>query len=472
MGYAGDDLIRLSAVTVRDLLIAREVSPLDLVEAAAARIAAVEPAINALPTLCLDRARDHARRIMAGTAREGLLCGLPIAVKDLNPVAGVRTTWGSPIFRDHVPAKSDALVSTLEDQGGIVVAKSNTPEFGAGASTFNEVFGRTRNPWDTAKSVAGSSGGSAAALAAGEVWGATGSDLGGSLRTPASFNGIVGLRTTPGRVPRAPVAQPFSPLFVEGPMGRSVEDVALLLDAMSHPHADDPLSLPAPGRTVLEAVRTGAPPKRVAFSPDLGLGPVSTEVREICAAAARRFEEMGAVVEEASPDLTGAKDAFQTLRALWFAAEMAEHYRDRRDMLKPDIVWNIERGLKLTAEEIGQAELARGRVWHEMARFFETYDVLLAPAAIVPPFAVETRYVEEVEGHRFDNYVDWLAITFAISVTSCPAASVPAGLTKDGLPVGLQIVGPRMGEAGILTAARHYEAAMGLHRMLPRDPAA
>jgi amidase len=472
---ADSQLTSLTARQVVELLHQRKVSPLELVDAAAARIAAADKPVNAMPTLCLDRARDHARRIMeqkTSGSNAPWLGGLPIAVKDLNDVAGVRTTYGSPIYADHVPARSDILVERLEERGCIVMGKSNTPEFGAGANTFNEVFGETRNPWNTALTCGGSSGGSAVALATGQVWLATGSDLGGSLRTPASFCSVVGLRPSPGRVAKGPEERPFGTLSVEGPMGRTVGDTALMLDAMTGWHIEDPLSLEAPAESFQAAAAAKRRPKRVAFSPDLGIIPVDAEVKEICAAAARRFQELGAAVEEACPDFSGAVESFKTLRAAGFVAGYADLYENRRDKLKPDVIWNIEHGLKITAGDIARAELARGALYHRMAKFFGTYDLLLCPAAIVPPFDVKQRSIRELNGVTFDNYVEWIRITYAVTLTSCPAISVPCGFTRNGRPVGLQMVGRPRGEAALLSAAAAFEEMMGLAKQLPIEPRA
>lgn len=468
------EFCRLGALEVVDLLACGEVSPLDLVEAAARRIEATDGMLNALPTLCLERAREHARRIMAEGRKverpAPWLGGLPVAIKDLEDVAGVRTTYGSPIYADHVPDRSDILVERLESRGAIVIGKSNTPEFGAGASTFNEVFGKTHNPWNLDKSVAGSSGGSAAAVAAGQVWLASGSDLGGSLRTPAGFNAVVGLRPSPGRVARGPASLPFSTLSVAGPIARNAADAALFLDAMSGQHPEDPLSLPVPAVSFLEATRALQRPAKIAYSPDLSLFPVEREVATICRQAAERFAEMGVAVEEACPDLSDAVPVFQTLRAALYAAEMAPLLEGHRALLKPEVIWNTEKGLALSAAEIGRAELARAALYRRVAAFFETYDLLLCPTAIVAPFDVDVRYVEEVEGYRFDNYVEWIGITFVITLTACPALSVPAGFTAEGLPVGLQIVGPPRGEARALAAAALLEQATGIAEALPIDP--
>jgi amidase len=361
-------------------------------------------------------------------------------------------------------------VETLERHGAVVLAKSNTPEFGAGANTFNEVFGATLNPWNTAKTCGGSSGGSAVALASGQVWLATGSDLGGSLRTPASFCSVVGFRPGPGRVARGPVADPFDTLSVEGPMGRKVGDVALMLDAMTGPSVEDPLALPAPAEPFVKAVDAPVLPARVGFSRDLGFLPVEAEVADICEAAAGRFAELGAAVEEARPDFSDAMDIFQVLRAAKFAFAREPLLRNHRESLKPEMVWNIEKGLALTPGEIFRAVSARARLVQRVAAFFGPYDLLLSPAASVPPFDVGHRYVEEIGGHRFDNYIDWIAITYTITLTSCPALVIPCGFTAQGLPVGLQMVGRPRGEAALLSAAALAEDVYALGAEVPIDP--
>jgi len=471
---APSDLTRMTAQAVVRLLRQGRVSPLELIDAALARIAATDGVLNALPTLCPDRARDRARRLMESASAvapgPGWLGGLPLAVKDLNDVAGVRTTHGSPIYADNVPVRSDIMVERLEANGALVLAKSNTPEFGAGANTFNPVFGETLNPWNPRLTVGGSSGGSAAALAAGQVWLATGSDLGGSLRTPASFCSVVGLRPSPGRVPHGPEARPFDTLSVDGPMGRTVGDVALMLDAMVARHPEDPLSLDLPQEPFQVAAAERRRPLRVAFSPDLGIGPVDAEVRTLCAAAAQRFGAAGVIVEEACPDFSGAVEAFGVLRALGFVAGHREHYERHRDKLKPDVIWNVERGLALTAGDIARAELARGALYHRVAEFFRSYDLLLCPAACVPPFDVKTRWLKELNGVAFDNYVEWIRITYAITLTSCPALSLPCGFTRDGRPVGLQMVGRPRGEAELLGAAAALEEILDIARLVPLDP--
>ncbi len=466
-------LVRESACTVVDKLRSGEVTPLDLLDVLEKRITEVDGKVNALPILCFDRARRHAKALMQKPAAErGLLAGLPVPIKDLFNVEGVLNTQGSPIFKDNVATRSDIVVTNLEANGGVVYAKSNTPEFGAGANTFNEVFGATLNPWDTSRSAAGSSGGAAVALATGMAWLAHGTDMGGSLRNPASFCGIVGMRPSIGRVARTPSAMIDRNLTVHGPMARNVEDLALLLDAMSGEYAADPLSLPAPTASFLSATRSNKRPKRVAYSPDLGITPVDPEVKAITRRAAERFAEAGAIVEEAHPDLSEAHECFHVLRAFDFAVTKAALLRTKRDLLKPEVIWNIEEGLKLTVEQIERAEAQRVAMTARTLEFFGSYDLLLTPATIVAPFPIENRYVAECDGKKFENYVQWLGIVYAITLACCPALSLPCGFTASGLPVGLQMVAPPRGEAQLLAGAKVLEDILGVHCTTPIDPRA
>ena len=464
------DLTRMTATAIVEGLKTGTITPLDCLDALERRVAEVDGAVNALPTRCFARARAHARKLMEKPAAErGILAGLPVPIKDLTDVAGVRSTQGSPIFRDRVAETSDLVVTHLEGNGGIVYAMSNTPEFGAGAHTFNEVFGATRNPWNTRMSASGSSGGAAVALATGMAWVAHGSDLGGSLRNPASFCGVVGMRPSPGRVAASVFAKIDSTLPTEGPMARNVEDLALLFDAMVGEEPADPLSLPSDGTSYLKAARSGWRPKRVAVSRDLGLPPVDREVAGLVMAAARKLEGEGVIVEEAHPDLRETRECAQVLRALAYA-NMRPLLDSHRDQLKPEVVWNIEKGLSLTGAEIARAEAQRGEMFRRMRRFFENYDLLLCPTTIVPPFPVEQRYVAECDGVKFESYVDWLMIVHAITLCCCPAISIPCGFTADHLPVGLQIVAPGRGEAKLLAGARFMEQVLGLGAITPIAP--
>jgi amidase len=464
-------LLRSTACAIVDQLNSGEITPLDLLDVLERRIAEVDGSVNALPILCFDRAREQAKTLMQRPAgSRGLLAGMPIPIKDLTNVAGVRTTQGSPIYKDHVPPRSDIVVERLEENGALVYAKSNTPEFGAGANTFNEVFGATRNPFDLSRSAAGSSGGAAVALATGTAWLAHGTDMGGSLRNPASFCGVVGMRPSIGRVAHSPAFKIDRNLTVHGPMARNVEDLALLLDAMSGEHPADPLSLPSLPSSFLSAARSGKRPARVAWSADLGITPVDPEVSAITRKAACRFAEAGAIVEEAHPDLREAHECFHVLRAFDFAVSKAALLRSKRDQLKPEVIWNIEEGLKLSVEQLERAEAQRLAMAVRTLEFFKSYDLLLTPATIVAPFPLENRYVAECAGRKFDNYVQWLGIVYAITLACCPALSLPCGFTASGLPVGLQVVAPPRGEAQLLAAARVLEDMLGLRGTTPIDP--
>ena len=448
-----------------------DLRPHDLLDALEARIAAVNPTVNALPTLCFERARLAADALMKRPiAERGCLAGMPIPIKDLTGVSGVRSTQGSPIFKDHVPDRSDLLVTHLESDGAIIYAKSNTPEFGAGANTFNEVFGATLNPWNTARSAAGSSGGAAVSLATGMAWLAHGSDMGGSLRNPASFCGVVGMRPSLGRVAFDRTSQIDGTLSVEGPMARNVEDLALLLDAMSGDEPGDPLSKPRPETSFLKAARSGWAPKKVAYSPDLGITPVDPEVADITRRAAYRLSEAGVIVEEAHPDLSEAHECFQILRAIAFAISKKSLLETHRALLKPEVIWNIEYGLSLNAADIVKAQNQRAALVRRALAFFETYDLLLCPATIVSPFPIGERYVARCNGTEFDNYVEWLAIVYAITLIASPALCLPCGFTRETLPVGLQIVGRPGDDGKVLAGAVLLEEILGLETTNPIDP--
>ncbi len=473
-----NDLIRLTAREAVARLRAKDITPLEMIDAAAARIAEVEPAVNALPTLCLDRARDHAKALMRGARREaegepGWLAGLPVAIKDLTEVAGVRTTFGSPIFADYVPDRSHPIVERIERKGGVVIAKSNTPEFGAGGSTFNEVFGRTRNPWNTALTCGGSTGGGAVALATGEVWLAHGSDHGGSLRRPATYCSVVGLRPSPGRVTRGAQEDLWSPLSVQGPMARNIPDLALFLDTMAGWDIDDPITYDAPARSYADAVAAAEreKPLRIAFTTDFGGAlPMDREMREICAREVRRFESLGIAVEEVHPDLGALNEAFLVLRSQHFVVDREELLATKRHLLKPDIVWQTERGLAETPSRLAWADHERARFFRAMRDIFATCDVLVTPGASTPAFDVMLRAPEKIAGQVLDNYMGGSLINAFATMASCPAVAVPCGFDQYGRPVGLQVVAPPRRDARALQVAALFEQLTGLDRMLPVDP--
>lgn len=471
------DLHLLSAAEMIARLKNGTVSPTEAVGAAYDRIEQVDLHINAMPTLCQGRAMAAAKAIEADSHKNkarkddpAWLAGLPVAVKDLVDVEGVRTTYGSPIYADHVPARSDIMVERLEKNGAIVIGKSNTPEFGAGGNTFNPVFPSTTTPWDTSLSAGGSSGGAASALAAGEVWLATGSDYGGSLRTPASFCGIVGLRPSPGRIANGPNPLPFGTMAVEGPMARTVQDTAIFLDAMVGKHPLDPLALGAPETPFQTIVSSPSRPRRAAFSRNLGITPVDPDIADICEKAAETLAAQGWEITDDIPDFSTAMETFHVIRAASFAADMADLLENNRHQLKPDNIWNIEKGLNQNGADLAHAERARGALYHRMAEFFTTHDLLLAPTTCIPSFPVDWRCPEKLGDEHFENYMEWLRLPCVLSVTGCPVLSLPVGVTQNGLPIGMQFCGPHGGEHAVLSAAWHAEQVLEMVATVPRDP--
>ncbi|HIU17142.1 MAG TPA: amidase [Candidatus Avidesulfovibrio excrementigallinarum] len=472
-----NELIRLTAVEAVERLQKGDITPSDLLEASIERIEEVEPAINALPIRCFDHAREELKKLPDRAAensqRPGWLGGLPIAVKDLAHVAGVRTTMGgSRIFENFVATESNYSVQNLERHGAIAVAKSASPEFGFNATTFSTLFGDTLNPWDPDKTTGGSSGGSAAAVAAGEVWMATGSDLGSSIRQPASFCGIVGLRPSPGMVPRGPrVPLPFNLLPVEGPMARNVKDTALMFDAMRGAHYGDPLSFDSPVYSFLEEAKKPRNPQRVGFSVDLGITHVHSRIEKVARAAMASLERAGIAVEEAQPDLSLAKPVFHAIRGTGHIASMAPYFETHRDMLTPEIVWSVENARKQTPDEIATAERGRGQIVHKMTEFFKDHDLLICPATVTPTFPHTTHSLKELEGYTFDTYIDWIAITFSLTLTACPVLSVPCGKDEEtGMPVGLQIVAKPRHEADLFAFAARFEEIWNLGVLTPVTP--
>ena len=465
----------LDALELAELLRRRAVSAREVVSAHVARIEAFDGRVNAVVTRTFDEALARAAAADEAAARGrplGLLHGLPVAHKDLFDTAGVRTTYGSPCFAAHVPTRDGATVERMARAGAISLGKTNVPELGAGSHTVNPVFGATTNPYDARRSAGGSSGGAAAALAARFVALADGSDLGGSLRNPASFCNVVGLRPSPGRVPAWPLADVADQLSVCGPMARTVADVALLLAVLSGPDRRVPLSLDAPPpalsepsqvQVLLERDLRGL---RVAWSADLGL-PVERAVLDTLAPARQVLVDLGASVVDATPDLTGADEAFRTLRALSFATFHGDLVRDRPDLVGPNVAWNVQRGLELTAEDVGRALVLRTALAERVSAFLADFDVLACPVSQVVPFDVSLDWVHHIEGQPQHTYLDWMASCYLVSATGLPAMSVPAGFTPGGLPVGLQLVGQRLGDWDLLAVGRAFEAATGHARRLP-----
>ena len=458
------DICARSAVELARLIREKQLSSREVVAAYLARIDAINPRVNAIVTLLADRAMERAAAADEALARGeavGPLHGLPMAHKDLQPTRGIRTTFGSPIYKDFVPADDSLLVERVRAAGAITIGKTNTPEFGAGSQTFNPVFGATVNPYDPAKTCGGSSGGAAAALACDMLPLADGSDMGGSLRNPASFCNVVGLRTSPGRVPIWPAAAAWSALSVDGPMARSVEDVALLLSAIAGPDRRSPIALEDPGSTFAAPLGRDFKGVRVAWWRDLGGLPVDARVRQVVDDQRRYFESLGCIVEEAEPRFAGFDTVFKTLRAVAFLTGVAERVRGRHGEVKDTILWELERGERLTPHEIARAETIRTELYHRMRRFMEQYEFFILPVSQVPPFGISQPYVTEIDGVAMETYIDWMKSCYYISVVGNPAIAVPAGFTPDGLPVGLQIVGRHRDDLGVLQIAYAFECARG-----------
>jgi amidase len=464
------DLCFLTAGELARRIRAREVSVTEVIEAHLAQIERVNPKVNAIVTLTAERALDEARAKDAALARgaaEGPLFGLPIAHKDLLPTRGIRTTYGSPIYRDHVPDEDALLVERLRAAGAVTIGKTNTPEFGAGSQTFNQVFGRTLNPFDTSRTCGGSSGGAAVALACGMIPIADGSDLGGSLRNPASFCNVVGLRPSLGRVPVWPSTTVGLSFSVQGPMARTVEDVALLLSAMAGPDRREPLSIAEPGEKFRPPLGRDFREVRVAWSRDLGGLPIDARVTAVLEAQRATFASLGCVVEDGHPDLSDAREIFQVWRAWSFLMRYGPLLASHRDQLKDTVIWNIEQGMALSARDLGDAEIKRAALYHRVRLFMERHEFLILPVTQVPPFDVTVPYVTEINGVRLPTYIDWMRACSDITVTGLPAISVPCGFTDDGVPVGIQIVGRHQDERGVLQLAHAFEQATGFWKRRP-----
>ncbi len=457
------EICRLPAVQLRDRIRAREVSAVEVAEAFLTHIERVNPQLNAICTPAPDivnQASQVDRQIAAVDIRP--LQGVPVGIKDVTETRGIRTTYGSPLYSDNVPAQDALVVRRLKSAGAIIVGKTNTPEFAAGGNTFNEVFGVTRNPWNPALSAGGSTGGGAASLASCMISLAQGTDLGGSLRIPASFCGVVGLRPSPGLVPSWPSGFLWDDLQVEGPMARTAEDVALMLDVISGPSGYSPLCQPIEGRNFLASVREPmieAP--RVAYAADLaGIG-IDPEIEQICRSCAESLPEAGSPLEIMDFDLSEGWQAFLALRGLWMVIH--QHSRlELLDHLGPNVAGNVQAGLQVSTRELAAAVQYRSRLWERFRRFFETYAALLTPCMAVPPFPAEENFPSHIAGSAMKTYIDWIAPTFILSLAGLPVASVPAGIDSRSLPVGIQIVGPPQGEERVLQLAHRVSEQISI----------
>ncbi len=460
----------LTAADLAGRIRSKELSCREVMQAHLDQIERVNHKVNAIVTLVAESALEQACAAddaLAQGRKIGPLHGLPVAHKDLVPIRGIRTTYGSPIYADHVPDDDGLIIERLRRAGGITLGKTNVPEFGAGSQTYNEVFGATLNPYDTSKTCGGSSGGAAVALACGMVPIADGSDTGGSLRNPENFCNVVGFRTSPGRVPVWPSDVSWFPISVQGPMARTVEDTALLLSAIAGPDIRSPMSLTEEGECFRRPLARNFDGVRIAWSRDLGGLPVDSRVTDVLEARRAVFENLGCEVASDEPDFSDADEVFKVWRAWRMELHFAELLRTRRKDIKETVIWNVEQGMKLTGPQVGRAESKRTALYHRVRKFMERYEYLVLPVNQVPPFAVEQPYVTEIAGTNMETYIDWMKSCYFVTVTGLPAISVPAGFTEDGLPVGIQIVGRYRDDFGVLQLAHAFEQATGFWKSKP-----
>jgi len=460
----------LSTVEMARLIRTKKLSAREVLTAHLKQIERVNPKVNAIVTLVPELAAAAAAKADEMQARKeplGPLHGLPVAHKDLLETRGIRTTFGSPLYKDNVPAVDDLVVERMRRAGAIIVGKTNTPEFGSGSQTFNTIFGATHNPYDLTKTCGGSSGGAAVALACGLVPVASGSDTGGSLRNPAAFCNVVGFRPSIGRVPNPNAAFAWSTLSTSGCLGRSVADLALGLSTITGPDARAPLSINEPGERFARPLDRSFKGVRVAWFKDLGGVPFDSRVRAIVEGHRKTFESLGCIVEQAEPDFAPAEVAFRILRAWGSANTYGARLREHPEAFKDTLKGEIEEGLRLTASDIGRAETAHGLLWRRFQAFLEKYEYFVLPTTQLPPFDVNTPYPTEIAGVKFDNYIDWMKSCWYISATGNPAASVPGGFTREGLPVGVQIVGRNKEDFAVLQIAHAFEQATGFGKKRP-----
>ncbi len=467
---SNQEICFMTATELCRLIQTKQLSVRAVLEAHLAQIERVNPIVNAIVTLHEEEAlaqADAADEALARGERLGPLHGLPIAHKDLVETKGMRTTHGSPIYKDLIPTQDALMIERLKGAGAISLGKTNVPEFGAGSQTFNEVFGATCNPYDTSKTCGGSSGGAAVALACGMVPLADGSDMGGSLRNPANFCNVVGFRTSAGRVPAWPAQMGWSFLSVLGPMARTVQDTALMLSTIAGPDPCAPIALTESGQTFARPLACDFKGVRIAWSRNLGELPIDPRTITTFDQQRATFEDLGCLVDDAEPDFSDADEIFKVLRAWNFHFRFADLLQTNREQLKDTIIWNAEEGAKLTGFQVAQAEAKRTDLYHRVRKFMETYHYLLLPVSQVPPFDINRPYITEINGIQMETYIDWMKSCYYITVTGLPAISVPCGFTQDGLPVGLQIVGRHQDDWGVLQLAQAFEQATGFWKERP-----
>jgi len=469
-GQTGSSLCFLSAVEMARLIRAGKLSARELLAEHLQQIAQVNPTVNAIVTLAAEQATDAAAKADEMVAHKdtlGPLHGLPVAHKDLLETRGIRTTFGSPLFKDNIPLQDDLVVERMHRAGAITIGKSNTPEFGAGSQTFNQVFGATHNPYDLTKTCGGSSGGAAVALACGMSPVASGTDLGGSLRNPAAFCNVVGFRPSAGRVPDPKSAFGWATLGTSGCLGRSVADLAVALSTIAGPDSRAPISLDEGGELFARPLGRSFKGVRVAWFKDLGGVPFDSRVRAVVDGQRATFESLGCIVEQAEPDFAPAETGFRILRAWGAAAAFGESLRQHPDAFKDTLKQELEQGLRLSGADVARAEAAHTQMWRQFQAFLGTYEYFILPTTQLPAFDIATPYPTEIAGVKFDNYIDWMKSCWYISSGGSPAASVPGGFTPEGLPVGIQIVGRHKADFSVLQLAHAFEEATGFGKRRP-----
>ena len=462
------NLWKKSAAEVIGLLKSKDIKGSEVLDSCLSRIVEVNPEINAIVSI-FDK---EARVKISKNNLTSVLANMPVVIKDNTNLKGFKTTYGSRLFENNIAKFTDPSVDNIEKNGGIIFAKTNLPELGAGSHTYNDIFGLTKNPWNLNNSAGGSSGGSAAALASGMAWFATGNDLGGSLRNPSSWCGVVGLRPTPGLIPRGPSKLPFNNLHVEGPMARNVKDLALLLDAMTGYYNYDPLSKKIQTSLFSQKLKENKKKQiRIGFTKDFNLFPIHAQVNEMMDNTAKLIENMGYDIENSYPRMEGAEECFQTLRSIsYYISYKSLLEEDSMKHLKEEIVWNIRSGSNLSISDYAKAEELRNKIYENTMDFFKKFDLLIAPSSIVPPFKSDKKWIKKIGKYTFDNYVSWMMIAACISLTSCPSLGMATSLSEDGCPFGIQIIAPPNKENVLLEFSQHLEDNINIKSLLPRNP--
>ena len=467
---ANIDLVNLSAVEMVRLIGVKDITAKELMEAHLLQIERVNPKVNAIVTLLPDLAIEKAEETDLAIARGedvGILQGLPVAHKDLVPTKGIRTTFGSPIYEHNEPDHNALIVDRIQQAGAITIGKTNTPEFGAGSQTYNEVFGETLNPYDVSKTCGGSSGGAAVALATRMLPIADGSDTGGSLRNPANFCNVIGFRPSPGRVPNFPSKTGWGPISVSGPMARNVSDCALFLSAIAGPDSRVPISITEPGSTFMQSLERDFSGTNIAWSEDMGGLPIDPRTTQVINSQRSVFSDIGCIINDSEPDFRDANEVFLIWRGWGREITSGDLLRNNRGQLKETMIWDIEQGVNLTGPEVGWAESRRMELFQRMHEFMEKHEFLICPVSQRPPFDVKQRWVTEINGEKMENFIAWMKSCYYITATGHPAVSVPCGFTDEGLPVGIQIVGRYRDDFGVLQLAKAFEDATGFWKELP-----